>query len=189
MSAVERNAPGEDPLARPELLELYKIAIDEYRFQVALNSKREQYYLATNAAILTVGAGLLRLESNQGLFLTACVFLAGLGASVVSTMGMRTQKGYYRATADRMVLLGARLGLGELAMRATPRFSTQRRWIRMTTSTTALLAGIGVIDSLGFLNTVFRIVASSPWISLGILPAITLSLRFHRPSFPPFPLG
>jgi hypothetical protein len=186
VTTVEINAQGDGPLARPELLELYKIAIAEYRFQVELNSKREQYYLATNVAILTVGTGLLRLEGEQGLFLTACVFLAGIGAALVSIMGMRTQKGYYRATADRMALLGTRLGLGELAMKATPRFSTQRRWIRMTTSTTALLGGIAVIDCFGFLNTVFRIVVAGCWVFSGAIPAITFTLGFHHP---PFPLG
>lgn len=49
---------------RAELLRLYEIAVEEYRFQVRLNWNRAQYLLGFNTAVIAVGAG-LSLASPQ----------------------------------------------------------------------------------------------------------------------------
>lgn len=43
--------------SREELTDLYKIAVEEYRFQVTLNWDRAKYLLGFNTAVITVGTG------------------------------------------------------------------------------------------------------------------------------------
>jgi len=40
----------------------YKVAVDEYRFEVKLGWDRAMYYMVFNTAIISVGTGLLKLE-------------------------------------------------------------------------------------------------------------------------------
>lgn len=52
-----------DP-SREELVDLYKLAVDEYRFQVNLNWDGSKYFLAFNTAVIGVGAGLIKVGHN-----------------------------------------------------------------------------------------------------------------------------
>ncbi len=56
---TEPVASEDEESRRQELVDLYKVAVEEYRFQVDLNWKRTQYFLALNVAILGVGTGLV----------------------------------------------------------------------------------------------------------------------------------
>lgn len=49
------TATEDEESRRQELVDLYKVAVEEYRFQVDLNWKRTQYFLALNVAILGCG--------------------------------------------------------------------------------------------------------------------------------------
>lgn len=61
------------------LLELYKAAVEEYRFQVNLNWDRSKFYVLLNSGIITATCGLLRLPSFQfAEFLTAPLFILGV---------------------------------------------------------------------------------------------------------------
>ena len=50
---------------RNELLDLYKVAVEEYRFQVQLNWDRTKYLLGFNTAIIGVGTGLIKIGSHS----------------------------------------------------------------------------------------------------------------------------
>ena len=64
---------------RDELFTLYRIAIDEYRFEVKLNTDRMMHYVIFNSAIITVASGLLKIETGSWLNLfVALVFAIGV---------------------------------------------------------------------------------------------------------------
>jgi hypothetical protein len=66
-------------LSKEQLLELYKIAIEEYRFEVKLNWDRTVYYLTLNSGLIAIATGILKLD-NPGPVnaLVAALFLMGL---------------------------------------------------------------------------------------------------------------
>ena len=49
----------QDQAIRAELIRLYEIAVEEYRFQVQLNWNRAQYLLGFNTAVIAAGAALI----------------------------------------------------------------------------------------------------------------------------------
>lgn len=98
--------------APPPLLDLYKIAIDEYRFEVKLGWDRTMYYLIFNSAIISVGTGLLKSDNPP----PAYVFVAGLFAlgfctSLIAYAAIRKGHEYYRKTIVKKTLLEDSLGL------------------------------------------------------------------------------
>lgn len=90
-----RDDSGDDG-DRP--LELYKIAVDEYRFQARYNWSRTQYLLALNVAILAAAAAIAS-RSGHG---AAYVFAIGVVAAALSPFVLQTQHRYYRAARDHM---------------------------------------------------------------------------------------
>lgn len=100
-----------------------------------LNWSRSQYLLAFNAAILTVGTGLLKLDSPQGDLFTAGVFAVGTLTSVAAVFVTASQHGYYRTARNRAQRIEAMLGLGELALDTTGTMRGVRRpWIGKVTN-------------------------------------------------------
>jgi hypothetical protein len=99
--------PGGEPPDRT--LDVYKIAVEEYRFQAEFNWKRTQYLLAFNAAILAAGAGVGARPGSAA----ALVFLLGGVAALMSLQVVSTQHGYYRAARDHMRRLERALDLPE----------------------------------------------------------------------------
>lgn len=97
---------------REELFDLYRLSIEEYRFQVNLNWDRTKHFFTLNAAILAVGAGLVRVDASPlGVHLAGLLFLfgafaAGWGASAT----VRSHK-YYRRAVFKKTLLARELGL------------------------------------------------------------------------------
>src|SRR5207245_3361557 len=79
--------------SREELFELYKIAIDEYRFEVKLNTDRMIHYIVANSALLSVATGLLKLDGAHAVNLfVALVFVTG---ALTSHLGIRAiRKGH-----------------------------------------------------------------------------------------------
>ncbi len=106
------NAPRS--VSREELFELYKVAIDEYRFNVELSWNRTRYYLVLSTGILGVGAGLFgSINDRNTLFLLIVLFGIGI---VVARLGIAsTHKGheYYRRAAYKKTLIEDHLGLLE----------------------------------------------------------------------------
>lgn len=102
-----------DERTREELLEHYKIAVEEYRFQVGLNWGRTQYLLVFNVAIVAAGAALVRLEVRTVEVMAGTLFLVGCLCALASLFVTFRQHAYYQAARDQVVLVGALLGLGE----------------------------------------------------------------------------
>jgi hypothetical protein len=140
-----------EDVERQEQFELYKLAIDEYRFQVELNWKRSQYYFVLNAAIIALGANFLRGDMKEDWNVAAWVFGSGLLIVGLSLLAMVTQHQYYRAARDGKTMLETQLNLGELAVRTTPGMGSPReRPLTVRTATLIMLGILGVGDAAGF---------------------------------------
>ena len=103
--------PGE--ISRAELLDLYKISIDEYRFQVTLNWQRTQYYFTVNTAVIAVAASILKLSGAEGwlppLIVGALFALGVLTARLARRMIARGHT-YYRRAVYKKTLIEHLLG-------------------------------------------------------------------------------
>ena len=100
------------PPRRDQLFDLYRVAIDEYRFEVRLGWDRTMHYMVFNAGIISVGTGLLRLESPPlGYLLIAAIFLLGFCTSLIARDSIRKGHQYYRRTVVKKTLLEDMLGL------------------------------------------------------------------------------
>lgn len=101
-----------EPLSTQQLLDLYRIAVDEYRFQVKLNWDRTAYLITLNSGLIAVATGLLKVGSAAVIDLfVAGVFLIGLFVSAMSMKNVVTGHGYYRRTILKKTLLEDQLGL------------------------------------------------------------------------------
>ncbi|MGC2321308.1 MAG: hypothetical protein WA463_01635 [Terriglobales bacterium] len=95
-----------------QLLELYKIAIEEYRFQVRLNWDRTAYQLTLNSGLIAIAVGLMKIGSAPLLNLfVGGIFLVGLAAAVVGIQNVLRGHRYYRNTIVKKTLLEDQLGL------------------------------------------------------------------------------
>jgi hypothetical protein len=102
----------DDPFPPDKLLDLYKIALDEYRFVVRLGWDRTTYFLVLNSAILTVATGLLKLQNPPAVyFFIALLFLLGCGTSTIGAMSITQGHEYYRRTVVTKTLIEKRLRL------------------------------------------------------------------------------
>ncbi len=99
-------------LSNEELLGLYKIAIQEYRFEVKLNWNRTMYYLAFNSALISVSTALLKLDNPPIVYLLiAMIFLLGFISCLIGSSAVRTGHQYYRRTIVKKTLIEDMLGL------------------------------------------------------------------------------
>ena len=96
----------------PDLIDLYKIAVDEYRFEVNLNWDRMKYYLVLNSAVLSVAVGLLELQEKLNVFV-GLIFLAGVATSYIGVQAIKKGHQYYEHTVFKKTLLEDLLGLNE----------------------------------------------------------------------------
>jgi hypothetical protein len=96
------------------LLEIYKLQVEEYRFQVRLNWDRTKYFLALNAGLLSVGISLVKVtEDSKIRVLVALLFLVGIVTSVLGIRAIRKGREYFRRTRNRMILVAQLLGLND----------------------------------------------------------------------------
>jgi hypothetical protein len=103
------------PLTNQELIELYKVAIEEYRFQVKLNNDRLLHLTVFNIAVLSAGAGLLKVGGSRlGNALVASIFVAGFCTSLIGALAVRTFHRYYRRTVHRRTVYEDLLGLAQV---------------------------------------------------------------------------
>lgn len=96
---------------RVELFELYKIAIEEYHFQVNLNWSRTQYYLVLNVGIVAVATSVLQLTDQTLAFIAGGLYLAGLVCCILSLAAASVQQGYYQRTRQHKAAVESRLDL------------------------------------------------------------------------------
>jgi len=101
-----------EPLSNEDLFALYKIALEEYRFQVRLNWDRTTYHLTLSSGLIAVAAGLLKLGTASPVNLAvAGVFLIGMCVSVIGIKTIRKGHTYYRNIIVKKTLLEDQLGL------------------------------------------------------------------------------
>ncbi len=94
--------------------ELYKFALDEYRFNVSLGWDRAKYYVLFNSAIVSVGTGLLTIQQPEGIrLLVALLFVSGCVTCWIGASAVKTAHSYYRASIYKKTLIEQELGLGE----------------------------------------------------------------------------
>jgi hypothetical protein len=102
----------ESPIPIDRLFELYKIAVDEYRFEVKLGWDRAMYYLIFNSALVSVATGLLKLENTPAIYIfISGIYLVGFGTSLMGVQAIRKGHEYYRRTVVKKTLIEDLLGL------------------------------------------------------------------------------
>lgn len=140
------------PPTRDELLALYKLAVEEYRYEVTLGWERQKLFIGTNVALLGVLAGLgSRHPVLVPLALVVGAVVSLLGAFVV----LRTHT-YYRSARAHFQALEAQLGLDRagLGLATTPGMSeglAERPVLprlRVVTASVAVLVLLAALDLL-----------------------------------------
>ena len=100
---------------RDELFKLYQVAIDEYRFEVKLNSDRSIHYVVFNSAVLTAATGLLKMGASPHLNpFVAFVFGIGACTAWLGVRGIRKGNEYYHRAIFKKTLLEELLGLNSI---------------------------------------------------------------------------
>jgi hypothetical protein len=131
--------PDEPPL------DLYRIAVEERRFQVAHNWSRAQYLISLGALLLTAGVALDRP-------LAAVVFAVGAVESLVTRTVIGTEHGYYQAARDREKAIAEAGGYGLWGPRTTQGAGGPKRrgpkvvtWLRHLALAIAAANAIGAV--------------------------------------------
>ena len=124
---------------REELIDLYKVAVGEYRFQVNLNWDRSKYVLVFNTAVIAVGTGLVNDGYRLATPLLVGIFAVGLAAAALSAIAVTLQHDYYRSTRDRMLAIAAELGIDAWGVASTPGARDER---------TTFIARIGKVQNI-----------------------------------------
>ena len=94
-----------------DLLQLYKIAIDEYRFVVQMGWNRQQYYLVFNSALTGLASTLLGQRDTMKALFAMMVFGLGAFACFLGRAAITKAHEYYRNTAYKKTLIEDLLGL------------------------------------------------------------------------------
>jgi hypothetical protein len=103
-----------EPLSQDRLTDLYRIAIDEYRFEVRLGWDRTTYFLILNGGILTAATGLLKLENSPAVDLfIALLFALGCATSIIGAKSITKSHQYYRRTVVQKTVIENLLGLND----------------------------------------------------------------------------
>lgn len=133
--------------------EIYKAAIDEYRFQAQFDWSRTQYLLAFNTGILTAGTAVAAQFGK----VAALVFLLGIVAAGLSAGAVHTQHGYYRAARDRMQRVEDAYGVPEQErFDTTATLGRRRRLASVNEVVYLLLAALAVADAVGVVLSLDR---------------------------------
>jgi len=125
--------------ARSELLELYRTAIEEYRFQVKLNADRSRDYFVANSAIVGAGVALLQAKHSH---LAVVVFAVGFLVSLLAGLATHTQHGYYQHTRDNVGRLEGLLGFSDLSLIKTGASKSRVRRFASVTKVHYLILGL-----------------------------------------------
>lgn len=97
---------------KDELLELYRVAVEEYRFNVKLTWDRTRFYVGLHMALVAVTSTLLRIESEARIsFLLIAVI--GAAASFLGIHTIRKGHEYYRRSIYKRTLVAERLGFNQ----------------------------------------------------------------------------
>lgn len=148
-----------DAPAREDLWTLYTTGVDEYRFQVQLSTRRFQWYVTLDAALITVGTGLLRLsDDGQGEVLTALVFVVGAVLAAFTARANAIQVGYQHAARDRVRKAAEALGVEEFSVASTGGWRGQPPpwWMKVRAINYGLLIVLGGVNVAGVFYVLAR---------------------------------
>jgi hypothetical protein len=144
-SPVRLATPAGGPPPIPPQ-DIYRIAVDEYRFQAQFNWTRTQYLLGLNALILVAGTTLSRPAGTVAML----VFSFGAIAAVLSALVIRTQHGYYRSARSHMVRIEIDLGIPvDQRLDTTTTLGDRPRFLSVNQVIYLLLGAIAVADASG----------------------------------------
>lgn len=146
VSRLPNGAPNGGDGVPP--LDVYKVAVEEYRFQATFNWSRTQYTLVFNTGILAAAAAVASRPGRGA----ALVFLFGVVACVLSAGIVRTQHGYYRAARDRMRAVEEAVGIPQGQRTDTTSTLGHRhrhRTVSVNQLVYLLLAGLAAGDGIG----------------------------------------
>lgn len=126
--------------------DVYKAAIDEYRFQATFNWSRTQYLLVFNAGIVAVASAVASRPGDSA----ALVFGFGVLAAVLSAVVVRAQHAYYRAARNRLKRVEEQVGIPpDQRFDTTSGLSGRPRRITVTQVVYLLLGGLALADVIG----------------------------------------
>lgn len=91
-------------------IDLYRVAVEEYRFEVRLNADRTQHFLLLNGVIIGVGIALTELP-DESTSAVAAVFLIGVATSMLGLGVVMKTHSYYRMASYKKMLLEDLMGL------------------------------------------------------------------------------
>jgi hypothetical protein len=133
--------------------DIYKTAVDEYRFQAQYNWSRTQYLLAFNTAILAAATAVASRPGHGA----AGVFGLGVIAAISSVLVVRTQHDYYRAARDHLRLVEHTLELREAyRLDTTSTMGRRSRLVSVNQVVYFLLGAIALGDLIGAVLIVSR---------------------------------
>ena len=94
-----------------ELRDIYRLFIDEYRFQTRFNWDRLQYFFVLNSAIIAVGISLLKDAGAAGAKpYLGFIFILGFAASEYAVRVARKGDEYYRRVIVKKTVVEKLLG-------------------------------------------------------------------------------
>lgn len=127
---LDRGGEPSPDIARAELLELYRIVVEEYRFQVKLNWDRTQYYFVLSTALMTAGGTLLATLKGWGAVVSLFVFILGCTSAILGRQSIIKGHEYYRRIVYRKTLVEDLLG----RLHTLPGYTYEEAGLNLTTT-------------------------------------------------------
>lgn len=144
IARLPRDRGGDDGGVTPA--DVYKAAVDEYRFQAQFNWSRTQYMLVFNTGILAAAAAVASRPGHSAVL----IFALGFVASVLSVFVMRTQHNYYRAAREHMVRIEEAVGIPTAQrMDTTATLGKRARVLSVTQLVYLLTSAVAVANVVG----------------------------------------
>lgn len=101
---------------RDELFELYRLALDDYRFQVQLNQDRSRYFLVLNLTVIGIATGVVQLGQGTLSILVALLYAAGFLFCIFSIFALQAQRKFYRSARDQKIHFERQLELNGMSI-------------------------------------------------------------------------
>lgn len=142
--------PGHDddsPTGPVPPADIYRVAVEEYRFQATYNWSRTQYLIALNFAVLVAASAVAGNDAGRG---AGLIFAFGVIAAVLAVLVVRQQHDYYRAARDRMRRVEAELEVpAALRTDTTSTLGERSRALSVNQVVFILLGALAVADLVG----------------------------------------
>lgn len=98
---LDHVVPQDGSIDCQELIDLYRLAVDDVRFQVTLNWQRTQYYFTINTAILAAAAAILRVSGSVSTLVVTLLFGIGFVTARLGRRMIAQGHSYYRRAFTR----------------------------------------------------------------------------------------